>query len=320
MDAMAQSTIPAGDGTELAVYRWAPAEAVRGIVQIAHGMAEHGARYDRFARALADAGYAVYANDHRGHGRTAGDVARLGHFADRDGWATAVSDLVTLTRLARSENPGVPVVLFGHSMGSYLARAYAIDHGRELAGLILSAAGGDPGVMGRIGRAIAALEARIRGKRARSVLLDRLSFGRYNSAFTPNRTRFDWLSRDEASVDAYLADPYCGAVSTATFFGDLLAGVGYVNDAANVSRVPRNLPIYLMSGEKDPVGEETAGVMRVIEQFQKAGVRDVTWHFYPDARHELLNETNRDEVYADVIGWLDTHVGPAAPTRGQSSR
>ena len=303
-------TVPAADGVQLAVRRWLPepGDTPKGIVQIAHGMAEHSQRYTDFASHLVAAGYAVYANDHRGHGESAASLQEAGHFADRDGWVKAVQDLTLVTQLARAEFPGVPAVLFGHSMGSILARAYAIRFGADIDGLILSAAGGDPGVLAKVLLLVAKLEARVRGGRARSTLLDTVTFGRFNNAFKPNRTKFDWLSRDQEQVDRYIADPWCGYISTTTFFADLFRAVTFVNDKDNIARVPTTLPIYLFSGALDPVGDNTKGVRMVAEQYRRAGVTDVTCRFYPEARHETLNETNRLEVFTDVERWLDTHI------------
>ncbi|MDT0212432.1 alpha/beta hydrolase [Rothia sp. ARF10] len=308
---MESSTIAvsAADGTPLHTYRWLPDGPPRAIVQISHGMAEHAGRYARFARALTDAGYAVYANDHRGHGLT-GSASDRGHFADHDGWDTVVRDLGTVTEFAQTEHPGVPVVLFGHSMGAMLARSYAAIHGSRLAGLILSAnSGANP--LAPVGVAVSALQSRLRGRRHPSGLMDSLSFGSFNAAFKPNRTSADWLSRDEAEVDAYVADPLCGFVMSTTFYGDLAGGLRSILRKSAYAAVPTDLPILLMSGEKDPVGNGGKGPREVEAGYREAGVTDVTSRIYPDARHELLNETNRDEVTADVLAWLDERL----PTR-----
>ncbi|KGN37522.1 alpha/beta hydrolase [Knoellia subterranea] len=302
--------ISAADGTPLHTYRWLPDGPPRGIVQIAHGMAEHAARYERFAHALTGAGYAVYANDHRGHGQTASS-ADHGYFADRDGFATVVADMGSVSEFAQAEHPGVPLVLFGHSMGSFLSRAYAAQHGARLAGLVLSGTAGDPGPLAAVGKRVAGLQARVRGRHHPSGLMDKLTFGQFNGAFKPNRTAFDWLSRDEDEVDKYIADPLCGNVFTSAFFVDLLGGLQQINSAGAFAAVPRDLPILVMSGELDPVGEDTKGPIGVADKFRKAGVSDVTTTIYPQARHEILNETNRDEVTADVLGWLEERI----PTR-----
>ena len=301
------TTVTASDGIPLHTHRWLPEGPPKAVVQVAHGMAEHAARYERLAQALTEAGYAVYAGDHRGHGQTA-SAADHGYFADRDGWATVVEDVRAVTRFAQDEHPGLPVFLLGHSMGSFLARAYVIEDSRDLAGLVLSGTAGDPGLLGKVGAGVAATEARVRGRRHVSALLDKLTFGQYNAAFKPNRTDFDWLSRDDAEVDSYVADPLCGNTFTSGFFADLLGGLAGINDRRRVAHVRRDLPILLVAGDKDPVGDNGKGVRAVREQYASVGVADVTCTLYPGARHEIFNETNRDEVTADVIAWLDAHL------------
>lgn len=303
------------DGTALHVHRWLPDGTAKAIVQISHGMAEHSERYERFARRLTDAGYAVYAHDHRGHGRTAQAATDAGYFADRDGFDTVVADLHRVSERARKEQRGLPLFLFGHSMGSFLARGYAARFGGELDGLILSGTAGDPGALGKVGRAVAAAEAALRGRRHQSRIMDTLTFGQYNSAFKPSRTKFDWLSRDEAEVDAYIADERCGNVFTSGFFVDLLTGLAAVSSDAAAARVPKDLPIHLMSGSMDPVGAKTRGVRQVADQYTRLGIRDVTTKFWPEGRHEMLNETNRDEVMTHLVDWLDAHL----PGAGQAA-
>ncbi|MFW5470661.1 alpha/beta hydrolase [Knoellia sp. CPCC 206435] len=299
--------VSAVDGTSLHTYRWLPDGPTHGVVQIVHGMAEHAARYERFAEALTGAGYAVYAHDQRGHGHTAAK-ADHGIFADRDGWSTVVADVSTVTEFAQTEHPGLPVVLFGHSMGSFVSRAYAALHSARLAGLVLSGTGGNPGPLAAVGKAVAGVQSRVRGRRHQSGLMTKLTFGQYNAAFKPARTDFDWLSRDEAEVDKYVADPLCGNVFSAAFYADLLGGLQQINRSAAFAAVPRDLPVLVFSGSADPVGGGGKGVREVAEAYRSAGLSDVTLTIYPDARHEMLNETNRDEVTADVIAWLDAHL------------
>lgn len=301
-------TIAAPDGTSLHVNRWLPDGPAKAVVQIAHGMAEHSERYARFAEQLTSAGYAVYAQDHRGHGLTASAPEDEGYFTDAGGFATVVDDLHLVTERAKAEQPGLPFFLLGHSMGSFLARSYAARFGDELDGLILSGTGGDPGLLGKVGQLVATVEGRVRGRRHKSTLLNTLTFGQYNKPFQPNRTDFDWLSRDDAEVDKYIADSRCGNVFTSGFFADLLGGIAEVSSDDTVSRVPKDLPIHLVSGALDPVGDRTKGVQQVAGQYRRLGVADVTTKFWPEARHEVLNETNRDEVSAELIGWLDAHV------------
>jgi len=298
------------DGVQIFVYKWLPDEVsvVKGAIQIAHGMGEHAARYERFAQKLTSEGYAVYANDHRGHGKTAGSPESIGYFADENGWEKVVDDMHTLTGIIKKYFSNRPFFLFGHSMGSFLSRHYSMLYGHELTGLVLSGTGGDPGAIGKIGLFIAKIEAKLRGKRARSEIMTKLSFGAFNNAFKPNRTEFDWLSRDNAEVDKYINDPWCGGVFTAGFFFDMLGGLGYINKKENIAKIPKNLPIYLFSGAKDPVGANTRGVIQIYNTLRSAGISDVTLKFYTDGRHEMLNEINREEVFNDVIAWLKKHV------------
>lgn len=302
---MSTTTITRPDGTRLHTYLWAPDSPPRAIVQIAHGMAEHAGRYDRFAAALNEAGYVVYANDHRGHGQTNPLGEDHGFFAEKDGFAAVVEDLHAVTNVAKEAHPELPVVLFGHSMGSFLSRAYAAKYGRELAALVLCGTAGNPGLQGAAGRRVAGLQARARGARHTSGLMDTMTFGAFNKPFKPARTDFDWLSRDPDEVDKYVADPLCGNVFSAGFYADLLGGLARIHDDATTAKVPKDLPVYLIAGSMDPVGAKTRGVEQVAGQYRKAGLKSVTTRYYLGARHELLNETNRDEVTADVIAWLD---------------
>ena len=301
-------TLSTPDGTSVHVSRWLPDGEVKAVVQIAHGLAEHSSRYARFAQRLTDHGYAVYASDHRGHGKTSSPRAS---FADHDGWQTVIDDLHSVTAHARHEQQGVPVFLIGHSMGSLISRGYAAQYGSELAGLVLSGTAGGAGAVGKMAAFLASTQARLRGHTHTSGLMNKLVFGQYNAAFKPTRTDFDWLSRDPAEVDQYIEDPECGFVFSAGGFADLIRGAAQVNDDHTVNLVPRDLPIHLTSGDKDPVGGNGKGVQQVADQFKRLGVRDVTVTLWPDARHEILNETNRDEVEVEILEWLDAHLETA---------
>jgi Lysophospholipase len=305
-------TFTAPDSTEIFTYRWLPdaQSDIKAVVQISHGIVKHAARYERFANTLVEAGYAVYANDLRGHGKTAGSPDKLGYFGDDRGWEKVVEDLHALTGIIKRENPQVPVFLFGHSMGSFLARHYAMLYGNEISGLVLSGTGGDPGIGGKIALIVGKREARKKGKKAKSPTMDNLFFGTYNKSFKPIRTKYDWLSRDAAEVDKYINDPFCGNIASAGFYCDFIEGIFFANKFNNVKNIPKKLPIYLFSGALDPVGAKTPwsgktkGVLQVYKGFVKAGIKDVSYKFYPDGRHEMLNEVNRDEVTQDVISWL----------------
>lgn len=296
--------VEATDGTRIAAYRWRPEGDPRGLVQIVHGLAEHAVRYDRFAQALTAAGWAVVAHDHRGHGATASTEADLGTYADRDGWAKVTGDVATVRAAMRAEVPEGPVVLFGHSMGSFIS-LYAItgDH-RGIDRLVLSGSAKPGGPLVTVGGLVARFERFRLGARKASGLLTSMSFGDFNKAFQPNRTEFDWLSRDDAEVDKYVNDPLCGFDAKTQLWIDFLGGLNQLGSADRYRRLPPELPVYIMSGDRDPVGGAGKAVRELDALLRAGGLQNVTLKLYPDGRHELLNETNRDEVTADLIAWL----------------
>jgi alpha-beta hydrolase superfamily lysophospholipase len=298
-------TMTVADGSEIFVYRWQPRGLPRAVIQIAHGLAEHGGRYARLAGALTGAGYAVYANDHRGHGQTAKSPEDRGFFAASRGWARCVEDLWCVNRRIAEQHPGTPIVLLGHSMGSFMAQNFIAEHGDALAGVVLSGSNGKPPAVAVLGKIVAWLERLRLGRRGRSVLLDRLGFGAFNKPFEPARTRFDWLSRDPVEVDKYIADPLCGGSSTTQLWIDLLGGLSRIARPALQARIPKALPIHLIAGGRDPVTGNTKGLEQLIGAYRVAGLMRVSHRFYPGARHELFNETNRGEVTADLINWLN---------------
>jgi alpha-beta hydrolase superfamily lysophospholipase len=298
-------TIRAEDGHSLLVRRWLPEGRPRAIVEIAHGLTEHSARYGRLAAALNAAGYGVYAADLRGHGPQAA-TADLGHFADEGGWDKAVGDLWTVNRLIAAEQPGAPIVFLGHSLGSYLGRGFLALHSDALAGAALSGSSGKPPAIATLGRAIARAERLRLGKRGRSPLIGAMWFGDFNKPFRPARTPFDWLSRDEKEVDAYIADPLCGFPFTNQLAIDVLDALPRVTSRENLAPVRKDLPLYVFSGERDPVGDNLDGL---IADLTAAGFARLTIRIYPGARHETFNETNRDEVTRDLIAWLDGVAG-----------
>lgn len=283
---------------------WMPDASPRGIVQIAHGMAEHIARYAPFAAYLAANDYVVAANDHMGHGKS-GDLALKGYFGGQNGWDSVLKDMKALHDHVASLFPGIPYALFGHSMGSFLSRAYCARYKEDFSALILSGTGGrNPAVA--IGKAIARLEQKRNGEKKPSKLLNDMSLGSYNKAFSPARTGFDWLSRDKAQVDLYISDPLCGFVLTAEGFFDLLGGISEVTGPQWAAKLP-DIPIYLFSGEKDPVGGNGKGVREVRRWLEETG-HTVTCKLYADGRHEMLNEINRTEVYGDVLQFLNSII------------
>jgi alpha-beta hydrolase superfamily lysophospholipase len=297
----------ANDGNEVFVYQWWPAQEVplRAVVQIAHGMGEHAGRYERVAERLTAAGYAVCANDQRGHGRTAHTSADLGHLADGDGWNKAVRDIYDLNRRIRADNPALPIFLLGHSMGSLMLQQYLLEHADTIDGAILSSSTRIEGLARRLVVAIARFERRRLGKRAQSPLLRWLLFGRFNRSFEPARTRYDWLSRDESRVDEYIADPLCGFVLSAQGMCDMFEALGPLANPRNVERIPRGLPIYVFSGSRDPAHGKLAGLRRLLATYERAGLERVTHRLYEDGRHEMFNETNSAEVCDDLIDWMN---------------
>jgi alpha-beta hydrolase superfamily lysophospholipase len=302
-------TLAASDNHPLFVYRWLPDAGVKAkaIVHIAHGMSEHAGRYARVAESLTAAGYVVYGNDHRGHGKTARTREELGFFGP-GGWKRVVADLSELIAHHKGEQSGLPAVIFGHSMGSYMTQQFMYDHGQEVVAAILSGTSGKPPLLAAAGKVVASLERVRLGPRGRSKALTRLTFGGFNKAFAPNRTEFDWLSRDPAEVDAYIRDPLCGFPVTTSLWVELLDALAEIANPSNQARIRKDLPIYVFSGSRDPVGDNTKSVTQLLRAYADAGLRDLKHKFYPEARHETLNETNRDEVTRDLVAWLDTRL------------
>ena len=303
-------TFPSSDGRHTCHGScWQPARDLpRGVVQIVHGVAEHMGRYDWFARFLAGHGYAVCGADHLGHGRTGAEDGKFGYFGPRRGWELVTRDVRRLRLMAGDRFPGVPYFLLGHSMGSFLTRTYLCRYPGTVDGAILSGTGQESALLVGAGKLLAGLIARVKGPDARSSLVNELSLGAYNKKFRPNRTSADWISRDEKVVDAYLRDPWCTFTPTVGMFRDMLGGLQYIASPAALAQMDPDTPVYLFSGDQDPVGGNGAGVRKVYGYFEKQGTRDLTMKLYPGGRHEMLNELNREEVYGDVLSWLDGHV------------
>ncbi len=302
-------TFLTNDGVTIFYKKWETEGNIspKGVIQIAHGMAEHIERYDLFAKALIQEGYVVYGNDHRGHGKTGKNASLMGFFAEENGFDLVVEDMLHLTNIIKKDYPNKPIFLFGHSMGSFLSRRYIQTYGDQLAGVILSGTGGNPGLIGQVGIGIAKLEMKRKGKRTSSSLMNKLTFGSYNKAFTPTRTEFDWLTRDDSEVNKYIEDPLCGGIFTAGFFYDLVSGVAKVNKHSTNINIPKDLPMYFLAGDKDPVGNFSKGILQAADMYIKLGIEDVTVKLYEDSRHEILNELNKEEVFMDVINWLNRY-------------
>jgi alpha-beta hydrolase superfamily lysophospholipase len=290
------------------MHHWQPVTSERAVLLIAHGMAEHADRYAPLAQFLGVRGFHVHAIDHRGHGRSATNADDLGHFSDSDGWLKVIGDLQTAVTHVRNLHPGLPVVLLGHSMGSFISQAWAIEHGKGVDALVLSGSNHGSILLYRIAGLVARLEKFRQGARGKSALLEFLSFGAFNNAFKPARTDYDWLSRDEAQVDLYVKDPLCGFRVSNQLWIDLLGGLVEITKVKNLARIPHELPVYLLAGDQDPVGQAGKGVEKLAVKLREAGIRDVSVMLYREGRHEMFNETNRAEVFGDLAQWLKTHL------------
>ena len=298
-------TLAAGDALGIEVATWRTDGAPRAVVQILHGLAEHIDRYDRFAAACNGRGFAVVGHNHRGHGGR--DDGVPGHFGDSGGWSRIVDDVARVDASIGSEFPDVPRILFGHSMGSYIAQSYVMRYAPALAALVLSGSTMPRRGEVRVARWLARLIMAFRGPRGSGRLFDRMSFGQFNERFAPNRTEFDWLSRDEAEVDKYVADPLCGAPATVGLWYELFGGLLEISDPRNVARVRTALPILITGGEVDPVGG-AAALEKLAAAYRETGHERVTLTLYEQGRHEMLNEINRDRVTADWLAWMESAI------------
>lgn len=288
---------------------WLPeTEPPRAVVQIVHGVSEYIRRYDHLARFLTDHGFAVCGEDHLGHGETAEADKSFGHFARHDGWTLVTADVRQLRERMGAQFPGIPYIMLGHSMGSFLTRTYLCRYPGTIDGAVLSGTGQEGALLVAGGKALASLIARFKGTDAISPLVHSLSLGAYNKQFAPNRTTADWISRDEAVVDAYLNDPYCTVTPSVGLYRDMLGGLQYIASPRALSRMDPDTPVYIYSGDQDPVGSNGAGVRKVHGYFKARGTRDLTLRLYPNGRHEMHNEINRAEVYQDLLAWLEAHI------------
>lgn len=289
---MSELSYKSADGTKIVAYRWEPENGEpRAAVQLTHGMGEHAQRYDHVARALNDAGYVVYAQDHRGHGAS-GDPDAYGDLGPGS-WAALVDDIGLLSAKIRADHPDLPLILLGHSTGSFAVQQYLLDHSADVDAVVLTGTA-----------AIDLLEP--------ALDLDQpLDLAMFNAAFQPARTDYDWLSRDEAMVDAYIADPGCGFGIDTESAKDMFLGARRLADPAQLAAMRSGLPVYIAVGEADPINDGLALLTPLTDRYQAAGLTDMTVRIYPGARHEILNETNRAEVIAALNSWLDRVVTSA---------
>ena len=291
---------------DIAAYKWLPEGEPKAAIQIVHGMAEHARRYDDIARYFTSLGYAVYAEDHAGHGESVNGKGKKGYFAPENGWSLVIADIMTLHDIVKSECPGVPMVLYGHSMGSFLARTCASRHPDEFDAFIFSGTAGRNPVLA-IAKAIAKAHIKKTGGAEPDEKLNGLAFGAYAKKTPSPRTPFDWLTHDEKIVDEYVADEFCGFTFTSAAFRDLFDGLGEISGKAWAEKV-RNVPICLVAGKEDPVGSYGKGVVEVCENLKKTGHTKVVLQLYENGRHEMHNELNREEVYHGLAAFLKSAV------------
>lgn len=299
------------DGADIYVRWWKPENKPRAIIQLAHGMAEHIERYHHFATFLVHHGYAVIGNDHRGHGKTGAKSLAFGFFAEQNGFDRVVDDLKFINQWMEQQHPQIPIFLMGHSLGSFLVRRYIQKYAESLSGVILSGTAASPGVAGKIGKLIAKWEVRKRGAKSASPLLNRLSFGAFNRKVPNPKTAFDWLSRDELAVQEYIKDPLCGFICSASFFIDLFTGFELIHDDQLMQNIPKQIPMFIFSGEEDPVGWHGKGVRKVVQQYKDHGLTNIQSILYPNSRHEMLHELNKEEVYESVYQWVEETLKPS---------
>ncbi|MDD6830874.1 MAG: alpha/beta hydrolase [Firmicutes bacterium] len=280
----------------------------RAIVQIIHGIAEYIDRYDEFMSFLADNGIIAVGTDHLGHGKSIESDEQTGFFAYDNGWDYVVRDEEVL-RLAMHENyPELPIIVFGHSMGSFMARTLLIRYPDAFNAAIISGTGNQGAALVNGGLFMGNLVTGLKGAHHYSKFLNNLAFGSYNKIYDNPKTEYDWLSRDEANVQKYIDDPLCGFIPSCSLFRDMMTGVKFITNKKNLTAMNKDMPVYFMSGDMDPVGECGKGVQKAYNNFLEAGMKDVSIKLYPGGRHEMLNEINKDEVYTDILAWLGSKI------------
>ena len=311
MTNMTEFTFLSTDGkTQLHGMRWEPeGGSVRAVLQICHGVAEHIARYDAFARYLNGLGIAVVGHDHLGHGLSLPEGGTPVYFGEGNTWNTVVDDIYVLHQRIRLWYPDVPLCIMGHSMGSFLTRTYLIRYPGTVKAAVIMGTGWQPKAVIAGGMAVAKAVGAVVGENGTSDLVTNLAFGAYNKLFAPNRTSCDWLSADEGNVDAYMADPLCGADATVGLFRQMLSGIRFNQKLSNLRQMDPRIPVLFVAGEKDPVGDCGNGVRRTYQEFRRAGEQDCTLKLYPGLRHEILNEkAQQQQIFEDIGQWLTSKL------------
>jgi alpha-beta hydrolase superfamily lysophospholipase len=297
------SFVSSNGASSVAAYRIVP-QAPRAMVQISHGMCEYFLRYEGFADFLAEQGFLVFGHDHLGHGNTAPSANDLGFTASGGGANHLVEDVILLSRKMKAEYPDLPLILFGHSMGSFIAREVLARSGELYSAAIICGTGG-PDMPAGMGKALASLLIKCKGERYRSSLLAKIAFMGYNKKIPKPCDKNAWLTRDDAVVERYNADPFCMFTFTLRAYHDLFTLVQWVSKKSWANRLPKSLPILVVSGDADPVGSWSKGVQKVYHRIQNAGISDVALTLYPKMRHEILNELESKQVWTDIKEWME---------------
>lgn len=292
--------------TQIHAIEWIPDGNVNAVLQVSHGMVEYIDRYDEFARYLCERGYYVVGQDHLGHGESVQSEDYHGYFHDGDGNECVLGDIHELRQITKEKYPDIPYFLLGHSMGSFLTRQYIKMHGEGLAGVIIMGTGNQPLALVKLGKMLCKIVAGIKGWNYRSQFVNSMAFGGYNRRFTPARTPVDWISRNEDNIDRYVKDPWCTFVFTVNGYYHMFRGMEQLAKKENFNRIPKTLPVFFVAGQDDPVGSFGKGVERVCRKYRDGGIQDVSIKLYKDDRHEILNETDRFDVYEDLYQWLES--------------
>lgn len=302
-------TFDSRDGkSKIHAVRWIPEGKVICILQIVHGMAEYIERYEEMAEYFAEKGILVTGEDHLGHGKSVSKDGAYGYFCKQDPATVVVRDVHRLKKMTQEEYPGIPYVILGHSMGAFILRNYLFRYGTGIQGAILCGTGSKSQGLIRVSQLIAALQNVLFSGKHEAKLIDKLAFGNYNKEITNPRTRFDWLSRDEKVVDAYIQDPFCGFTFTVNGFQTMFTLISRLNQRSNLEQMPRQLPIFFIAGEKDPVGDYGEGVKKAYDEFERVGMERISMKLYPEDRHEILNEPDKEKIYEDIYPWIVERV------------
>lgn len=294
------------DGHKSYIYKWEPesSKEAKGVVQLIHGSCEHSKRYEEFAKFLTDNGYIIYSSDLRGHGFSVEIDEDLGYFAETDGWVKTVEDTYELSQFIKDTHKELKLFIIGHSMGSFLARHYAVLHGTEVDGIIATGTAHNSRAMLKLGRFLAERDIKRNGSKHRNNTLNKMSYDSFSNQFKPIRTKQDWLTRDEKIVDKYIEDKFCGFVFTSSGFRDMFEGLLFITDKNNIDKTPKDLPMLLLSGKEDPVGANGKMVEKAFSEYKKAGLKNISMKLYDGMRHEILNEIGKEEVYTDILKWI----------------